>query len=102
MDGDLNFRVRDLTYVRDDLTYARKIDQATKNLLTKRGIPLASVNTAISNIKPPEVPDAPTIYASLGSKAAGVTEEMFAKLLFLLACAGISIGRSIHVHYHVD
>lgn len=101
-DGQLTFRPSDFTYVRNDTTYAKKIDQAAKNLLIDKGVPLPAVHDAIRRIQPPRVPDAQGIYEELGSRAAGMTEEMFAKLLFLLACAETSIVRTIHVHYHVE
>jgi hypothetical protein len=100
--GTLGFRVTDFTYIRTDTTYARKIDLATKELMAQKGVSLPVVNAAINSIKPPHVPDAPTIYESLGSKADGINQETFSKLLYLLSCAGTSIARSIHVHYHVD
>ena len=100
--GALGFRVSDFTYIRTDTTYARKIDLATKELMAQKGVSLLAVNAAIKSITPPQVPDAPTIYAALGSKADGINQETFSKLLFLLSCAGTSIARSIHVHYHVD
>ncbi len=101
-EGTLGFSPSDFTYVHSDNAYAMKIDQAAKNLLSRKGVPLTEVHEAIKNIQPPRVPDAPTVYEELGPRADGLTEEMFAKVLFLLACAGTSISRTIHVHYHVD
>lgn len=100
--GQLSFRPSDFTYLQTDNAYAKKIDQTAKNLLARKGVRLAEVNDAIKKIQPPRVPDAPTVYEELGTQATDLTEEMFAKLLFLLACAGMSLSRTIHVHYHVD
>ena len=100
--GNLNFRTTDFAFARSDTTYARKVDLATKNLLADKGVSLESVQGVIKSIRPPQVPDAPTIHEALGSRAEGIGEEMFARLLFLLACAGVSLTRTIHIHYQID
>jgi hypothetical protein len=97
--GQLRFRPTDFGYLHNDEAYARKIDQAAKNFMSRNGVPLEKVSEAIGKIALPRVPDAPTVYEELGDEVDSLTKEMFAKILFLLACSRMSVGRAVHIHY---
>jgi hypothetical protein len=87
-------------YLSSESAFALKVDAAVKTLLFNSGTPLGEVDARIKAVRPPDAPDAKTIYAALGEAVADMSEDRFTRLLFLLSCAG-GLDRTVHVHYNV-
>lgn len=96
-DGQIQLSTQGRTAITNDDSYKLQIKSSVKSLLTKRDAPLTTIKSVAKDIRPPEFPDASTIFKNLPSSV-NITEKELRSILFLYALAE-GIDRKTKVMY---